>query len=407
MENHPIPQNVTGFKFRLIGDMTVKQFAYLASGAFFAWFCYILPLPIFVKLPFSIFFGFLGIALAFIPIDGRPLDIMISYYIRALFVSDRYIFQKRGGYLTHVPAVQKQLPAPKTETQSSDKLEAYLRALSRVQKNKLDEKEDAFLLNITTISKQPSIQETPPPSATFQQPAPAFARILIQEEAAPKPQAQAPQPTINTPAEEEQAETETKTEQIDQQTNNKMSALQQELENTKAQLSQLTSAPSLSDEAHKKLLELEHQLAEVLLQKDQLQNQLVSLHKKLITEEPASTGNLQPQQQKQRIANLPMPSAPNQITGLVTDARGNVLPNILVEVKDQQGNPVRAFKTNPLGQFASATPLAAGVYYVSFEDPSSTHSFPTVMVTTTNELIEPLEVVSEDEREKLRKALFN
>ncbi|EKD47460.1 MAG: hypothetical protein ACD_66C00049G0001, partial [uncultured bacterium] len=28
MEQHPVPQNVTGFQFKLIGDITLKQFAY-------------------------------------------------------------------------------------------------------------------------------------------------------------------------------------------------------------------------------------------------------------------------------------------------------------------------------------------------------------------------------------------
>ena len=47
MDNHPIPQDVTGFQFRLIGDMTIKQFAYLAGGMILAWIFLASPLFIF------------------------------------------------------------------------------------------------------------------------------------------------------------------------------------------------------------------------------------------------------------------------------------------------------------------------------------------------------------------------
>ena len=32
MQQHPVPRNVTGFQFKLVGDMTLKQFGYLAGG---------------------------------------------------------------------------------------------------------------------------------------------------------------------------------------------------------------------------------------------------------------------------------------------------------------------------------------------------------------------------------------
>ena len=32
METHPVPQNISSYEFRLVGDMTLKQFLYLAGG---------------------------------------------------------------------------------------------------------------------------------------------------------------------------------------------------------------------------------------------------------------------------------------------------------------------------------------------------------------------------------------
>jgi hypothetical protein len=92
--------------------------------------------------------------------------------------------------------------------------------------------------------------------------------------------------------------------------------------------------------------------------------------------------------------------------GIIRDPRGKTLPNILVEVVDQNNIPVRAFKTNALGQFASATPLADGIYKVYFDDPQKQHEFETIEIQLNNEIFNPLEITSVDNREKLRRELF-
>jgi len=53
MEQHPIPQNITGYQFRLVGDMTLKQFAMLAGGIIVALLFYYSPFPAFFKFPFA------------------------------------------------------------------------------------------------------------------------------------------------------------------------------------------------------------------------------------------------------------------------------------------------------------------------------------------------------------------
>lgn len=101
------------------------------------------------------------------------------------------------------------------------------------------------------------------------------------------------------------------------------------------------------------------------------------------------------------------PEFPNIISGIVKDPRGNPLANILVEVKDPQGNAVRAFKTSALGQFASATPLANGDFIIDFEDPRGQNKFDSVSFKAKGEVILPIEVLSVDTREELRRSLFN
>src|SRR3990172_10529665 len=94
MEQHPVPQNVTTFQFRLIGDMTIKQFGYLAGGAILAYIFYKLPLPFFISWPLTVLCGLGGFGFAFVPIEERPMDIWVLSFFRSVYSPTQYIWQK-------------------------------------------------------------------------------------------------------------------------------------------------------------------------------------------------------------------------------------------------------------------------------------------------------------------------
>lgn len=94
LNQHPIPQNVTNFEFRLIGDMTIKQFGYLAGGAILAMVAYSLPIPVFFKWPLIGLFALLGIGFAFIPIEERPMDVWFISFIKSVYSPTLYIWQR-------------------------------------------------------------------------------------------------------------------------------------------------------------------------------------------------------------------------------------------------------------------------------------------------------------------------
>ena len=258
--------------------MTVKQFAYLATGIVMAWVLLQLPISIFIKFPFSFFSAILGIGLAFLPVSGRPMDAMIGNFIKAILRPTQFVYEKAGGQLyfphTGIP-LRGVLPF-----QQKDKLKVYLESQVTVS-------------NITT--------------------APSFT------------------PNINP----------------------------------------VPAAVAIAEPPVKNLLK------------------------------PVSTGF-------NRNIGLPdTPNSPNLITGITKDARGNALSNILVEVKDQEGNPVRAFKTNEFGRFTSATPLINGNYTIEFEDPKAQNRFEKGTINVTGQIIQPIEAISLDTREELRRSLFN
>ncbi len=409
MEQHPIPQNVTGFQFKLIGSMTVKQFGYVATGVICAVILYYLPLKfplaILIKILLIPLFGGSGAFIAFVPIDGRPLDVMFLNLIRAVFSPNQYVYHKTGrmfrfAAFTPTPPPQaitqqasakasqgKTVTKPRHTIEQNNKaqqFEEFLRHTHEERKTKLDEKETVFLQTLSGV--QPTLATIP----------------VVSEPETPK----------KTPVSLEQQET----------------MLAEQLTQAKQEETQQQASDAHSS-AHHKVVVLEKQLKEVQEQKHQLEKELTQLQKQLekqkeqpkpapvvpiatpvvpavVVQAPTHVRNVTKEMTKH--VGLPhVTDTPNVAVGIVKDSRGNVLPNMLVEVKDKDGNPVRAFKTNPLGQFASATPLAFGSYTIELEDPKKQHTFDIIQLTADNQIMLPIEIISHDAREELRKELFN
>lgn len=93
MEQHPIPQNISSYQFRLVGDMTLKQFFELAGGIVVGLIFYSSPLLPIIKWPFAIISVILGIALAFLPLEERPLERWIIAFFRAIYSPTLYYWR--------------------------------------------------------------------------------------------------------------------------------------------------------------------------------------------------------------------------------------------------------------------------------------------------------------------------
>lgn len=90
MEQHPVPQQISAYEFRLVGDMTLKQFFQVAGGTVIALIFYASPLPTLIKWPLILFFALLGLALAFLPFEERPLSTWIISFFRAIYSPTLY-----------------------------------------------------------------------------------------------------------------------------------------------------------------------------------------------------------------------------------------------------------------------------------------------------------------------------
>lgn len=386
MENHPIPQDVTGFKFKLIGSITVKQFLYLLGFGILATIVFVFQINFLVKLPIMLILAGIGTALAFVPIEGRPMDVMIANFAKTIPAENRFIYRKRGVSLANFEALKFEAPvkinvAQQTATPQQDVGASAKKAqlISRLRNTgfKPDDEETTFLKNINSAFSSKTSEVAIPRITTPPIPADAPPKEIPQEplvvptestqnteQMQPAPVQIAPQPTITTnriaPV------TKVAPESVVQKTQEYQ--FQSAIQNKPVEAAPPPPAP---------------------------------------TPEPIEATPVAPPPPPPQAGFPSLPDIGNVVLGLVRDPRGRSLPNILVEVTDSNQTPVRAFKTNALGQFASATPLPNGEYKMSFEDPQSKHEFETIDINLTGEIFNPVEVTSVDSREKLRRELFD
>jgi len=84
-EQHPIPQQISTYQFRLVGDMTLKQFLQVGGGILISLIIYSTPIIGIIKWPLVIISALGGAALAFLPFQERPLEKWIFAFLRSIY----------------------------------------------------------------------------------------------------------------------------------------------------------------------------------------------------------------------------------------------------------------------------------------------------------------------------------
>jgi len=96
MEQHPIPQQISSYEFKLVGEMTLKQFLKAAGGILLAVLINSTKIIVIVKWPLMLFFGGLGLLLAFVPFEDRPLETWITAFIRSIYAPTVFLYKKKN-----------------------------------------------------------------------------------------------------------------------------------------------------------------------------------------------------------------------------------------------------------------------------------------------------------------------
>lgn len=307
MEQHAVPQHVSAYQFKLVGDMTLRQFFQLAGGLLVSLMLYASPLHPLIKWPGILFFALLGVALAFLPFEDRPLEKWIVAFFKSIYSPTLYFWKRTEKPIDYF---QEEAPAPseKVIAQGGEAgLKTYLSETPQARFaffTKLEGAERDFLAKTLQLFKGGEEKMVIPQTS----PTPFVPEVSPPQ----KPQAPV------APTEEA-----------------KLYAV----------------APTLAGQAPMGGIEAQFSLG-------------------------AAPPN--------------PPSTPNTITGQVMDANGKIIEAAIMEIRDANGRPVRAFKTNKLGHFIIVTPLANGRYEIITEKEG--YIFDTVTFEATGTIIPPIAI---------------
>jgi len=321
MKQHPVPQNITSYQFRLVGEMTLKQFSELAGGLILAYLFFSLKISAVIKFPLAGFFAFLGFALAFLPIQERPLDQWIVNFIKSVYSPTRYFWQKDNPLPSYLQPATAKSHRPKEKNNASFKktrraVEEYLKSLpSQAPADPLGQTEKTRLQQINQLLKTV--------------PAP---KVLPQKKAV-KPQTLPPSVSFSTVEEPV-----------------------------------IEPAPPLTPP--------------IAVKSD------LNIKQKVEPEVAAMfSGQF----------NLPaQPDVANLVVGVVLSPEKRILPQCLIEVKNDQGTTVRALKTNKLGQFFMGSPLPNGQYQLLVE--SEDYNFDIIKLKAEGKIIPPLKIKAQEKK---------
>lgn len=331
MESHAVPQHIQSYQFRLVGDMTLKQFSELAAGLVAGLIVYSLPLYGFIKWPLVLIFTLLGVGMAFVPIEERPLETWIVAFFKAVYAPTQYIWRKTSQppeilleTLTVQPLPSIEIIAP----QGQQKLREYLKSLPPDQVSPLDSEEQTKLQAIDQLFQSVTLPQsaTPlvqPPPESLEEPSLSPHPLHPTSEVPPLPTG---------PKTVFQSETAIPTPAAAQPT-----------------------VPSFQPRAPR--------------YRDSAKSATFSL-------------------------DIPIPvtpSSPNLVVGMVLSQEGKIVDNAILEIRESgTGHPVRATKTNKIGQFSIITPLKSGSYDIVTEKEG--FSFDNILFEAKGDIIPPIEI---------------
>lgn len=317
MEQHPIPQQISSYQFKLVGDMTLKQFFQVAGGVIISLIFYSTPLHFLIKWPLILISAGLGAAMAFLPFQERPLERWIFAFFRSIYSPTLYSWKKAEKppvYFTEtavVPAVNNVPTGTTTEVNSK----------------KLEDAEKSFLSKIgglyTTNNQTPNNKDQAQTIAPMQNPAVAPVSFNQPVAAVVEPKAN----PISTP--------------------NPVLSIPQQVPTviTKSAPKLVVEESSLHQNAAAQAA-----VTEIVANK---------IEEKEITSNEAEFS-----------IDAAPPSPPiviNTVVGQVMDQDRKIIEGAIMEIKDSAGRPVRALRSNKAGHFIIVTPLANGKYEITTE----------------------------------------
>ncbi|MEA2056396.1 MAG: hypothetical protein U9O78_01605 [Patescibacteria group bacterium] len=401
MREHPIPQDITGYRFHLVGSMTLKQFAELVVGSLIALFIYKTSLPGFIKWPLVFTSVGLGFAVAFVPFEERPLDHWLLTFLKALYKPTKFFWQRENvipdafNYKASKEPTTAEFQADLSPARKK-RIQEFIQSIDQPGVNTDDfekaahQKIDSILASFDTVKVPNQLKESAVPQKkqkpnlkvrvrklkSFNESQSAFDQQTLKSTTSTPHK----KPTISTLQPSSNKNT-SKPKIVNQQANQAHQVKQQT-----NQISIKTPSKTLSS-ANKIKKTLKTSLLSNSSSKKQGSKNQSSQEEKTYNHTA---------QHITKNKSLPFPSPPtkpNKLVGMVINHQKEMVGGVVVEIKNEQGQVVRAVKTNSLGQFFISTPLKDGTYFIDVEEEGL--NFQTQKLVLKGKIIDPLEIRAE------------
>jgi len=398
-KTHPVPQHIAAFEFKLIGDLTLKQFLFAGVGVAIAYAAWISNLSFLTKWVTIILAAGLGLGTAFFPIQDRTLDSWILSFIAALFSPTQRIWRKeplapeylREDYSQFLTSQVLSL----TPLQGRRKLREYLEDVP--QKGFLfgEEEEERFIEKLNFNFPVPTPTPTPKPPPLPKAPPPLDQRPVTKPT---KPPELVSHVTPVRPTRPVEGTIKVKPRPLAER---KLQAptvkdLIREVKKPQGDISQLERQ---NVELKNKLEQAEQQLKSLLTLKEErakdeaYRTRLMEQEKEVrqLTERQKTAqrtiSKISGSEEKEE--HIIEKQLPNIVSGVVKNKEGKLLEGVVVIIKDRDADPARALKTDRLGRFAIATPLEDGEYTIEISGKGD--SFDIMKVVIDGAVLTPLE----------------
>jgi hypothetical protein len=403
MKEHAIPQDITGYKFHIVGNMTLKQFAEVAIGFVIAFFIYKTNLYFPVKWMLIAFFSSFGAALAFLPIEERPLDHWVTTFFAILYKPTKFYWKRKAKIpepflFKPNQETKSQIDTIDLSPQRRERISEYLQSVKTVREEDQEEiyykQRSAQLLSIfddhslkIDYSRFEKLKQKPNLKVQV--------RSLIGVEVEEEPITETIEQPVILDQEIEKGFYLEQTEIVLEKQTREYDPVEKKLTQAKDVAPEIT-IPEIEnihvEEVYKNEQEsMGGDISEQNKQSEEEQQEAAYVEEINTTTQETTDESASATHNK----DLPFPtkpSKPNKLVGMTLTKDDDLINGATITLRDENSNPVTAVKSNALGQFFISSQLPNGKYNIIVKKEGLT--FYPITISLEGKTVDPLEIRS-------------
>lgn len=379
MREHAIPQDITSYRFHIIGNMTIKQFAEIGAGVMIGVGIYATNLPTIIKWPLIVIVVGMGAMAAFVPIEERPFDHWIVTFFKVLYKPTKF-FWRRSPKIPDAFLFEPDLDQNPVFAELD--LKPARRQRIREYLTSVETADDLNEFDLLEMSRLQSVMATFNADHTVS----GSGTKLVQ-----KPDLRVRVRSLTSPLDDEPV----------------LRSPDDVVSSVETQLALPPAQPDLYQRSHLAINQVAQDIAipeipqvsiettAVTQEEAGYQNETTQTNDRAYVDEMAINQPITESEAAVTNVDLPFPlppTEPNKLVGMVLSPTHDLLNDSIVEIQTETGQVARAVKTNALGQFFITTPLENGTYTMVAEKDGFV--FNPIHITLTGEIVPPIEIRS-------------